>query len=220
MFLWPLFSGTGTASKPALDSEFQSIPILRSAVIVRIGELHGEGRGKTAVSVNTYLRCLKAFLKWCHEQEIVKEPFKLVWLKEEHKLLVTLTPEQITRIINWKPVGSAQSRLHALILTALDTGMRIHELPGLRRADVDFENFVLRVKGKGNKHPLVPMGIELRKCLYRYLSKHQFDHVLPTQGGTQLLQRNVLRDFKQLCGNLGITGVRLFVPYVSAYFCC
>ena len=94
----------------------------------------GKG-GNTAVSVNTYLRCVKGFLNWCREQEFVKEPFKLAWLKQEQKLLVTFTPEQITRIINWKPVGSAQPRLHALILTALDTGMRIHELLGLRRSD-------------------------------------------------------------------------------------
>ena len=52
------------------------------------------------------------------------------------------------------------------------------------------------------------MGIDLRKCLYRYLSKHNFDHVFPTQAGTELLQRNVLRDFKAACGKLGITGVR------------
>ena len=70
------------AFQPVLEAEFESMPALKAAVIQRIGELQKLGRGNKAVSVNTYLRCLKAFMKWAKEEQIVKELFKLSWLKE------------------------------------------------------------------------------------------------------------------------------------------
>jgi integrase/recombinase XerD len=142
-----------------------------TAAIKRIGELQAQGRGNKAVSVNTYLRCLKAFMNWCHEEQIVKEPFKLAWLKEEQKILATFSSQQIYRLVHWKPIHRSEARLHTVALTALDTGLRVSELLGLTRPDVDFQNATLRVKGKGNKHRLVPMSVELRKLLYRHLSK-------------------------------------------------
>jgi site-specific recombinase XerD len=153
------------AFQPALETEFDTIAALKRAVINRIDQLQSQGRGNKAVSINTYLRCLKAFLNWCRQEEIVKEPLKLCWLTEEQKILPTFSHDQISRIVHWKPVQHSQSRLHAIALTALDTGLRVNELVSLLRNDVDFQNFTLRVKGKGNKQRLVPMSIELRKVL-------------------------------------------------------
>jgi site-specific recombinase XerC len=42
----------------------------------------------------------------------------------------------------------------------------------LTRQNVDSDNLVLRVYGKGNKQCLVPISLELRKVLYLYLAKH------------------------------------------------
>jgi integrase/recombinase XerD len=67
---------------------------------------------------------------------------------------------------------------------------------------------VFRVRGKGNKHRLVPMSIELRKVLFRYHSQNPTDRMFCTARGTQPTQRNLLRDFKVFCGRLSITGVR------------
>src|SRR5438034_9289641 len=142
------------AFQPVLEAEFEATATFKAAVVQRIGELQAEGRGNKAVSVNTYLRCLKAFMAWAHEEQIVKEPFKLTWLKEEQKILSTFTPEHIRKLVHWKPIKRSDMRLHALALTALDTGLRVNELLCLTRSDVDFDNFVLRVKGKGNKQRL------------------------------------------------------------------
>lgn len=196
------------AFKPVLEAEYQSIRELRTAVVTRIGELRGEGRGNKGVSVNTYLRCLKAFLNWCFEEQIVKERVKLSWLKEEEKVLAPLRPEHIKRLVDYKPVQRSGMRLRAIILTALDTGLRLNELLGMLRNDVDFDNFCLRVKGKGNKERLIPMSVELRKILYRHLASHEYRLVFCTLQGKQMSKRNLLRDFKELAGLLGITGVR------------
>jgi site-specific recombinase XerD len=163
-------------------------------------------------SINDYIRGNKAFLRWCQEERIVKEPIKLSWLKEEQKVLATLSAEQVQRIIHWKPVGSNFMRAHAVCLTILDTGVRISECLNLSRPDLDFENMILRVLGKGNKHRLVPMSIELRKVLFRYCGKHEHQLAFSTRNGTRITTRNFQRDMKLMGKRLGLTGVR-FSPH-------
>ena len=180
------------AFKGALDTQDE--------VKQRIVELRQ--RGVKPVSVNTWLRCIKAYFLWQGKE------WKIGNLQEERKIIASFSPQQITRIIDWKPVKSSDLRLHTLVLTALDSGLRVNELLSLRRADVDLENLLFRVVGKGNKHRLVPMSVKLRKCLFRYLAKHNFDRAFPTHDGGKLGSRNLLRDFKIFCRRLDITGVR------------
>jgi site-specific recombinase XerD len=102
--------------------------------MARIQELREQGRGNKAVSINTYLRCFKAFLNWCHEEQILKEPIKLSWLKEEQKVLATFSPAHVSLLLNWKPIKDSQRRLHALVCLFLDTGLRLSEALGLTKA--------------------------------------------------------------------------------------
>jgi site-specific recombinase XerD len=178
----------------------------RPSVLKRIAELRD--RGVKPVSVNTYLRCLNAYFMWLHKEH-GKERVRIPKLKEEQKLLATLTSEQIKRIVNGKPVRRNETRARMAALTALSTGLRIQELLNLRRSDVDFEQLFLRVNGKGNKQRLVPMSIELRKLLFRYMSKNQFDRVFSTSRDTQPTPRNMARDLKAFCVRIGVSGVRL-----------
>jgi site-specific recombinase XerD len=196
------------AFAPVLSEPHQSTMAFKNAVVSRIRDLMAERRGNKAVSINTYLRCLKAFLRWAQEEGITREQIKLNWLKEEEKILATFSPEQLKRIVQWKATTRAGTRLHLLAITAIDTGLRIAELLSLSRADVDLESLVLHVKGKGNKHRLVPISMELRRRLYRHLAKHDDPLVFNTRTGGHLSQRDVLRDFKKLCRKLAIADVR------------
>jgi hypothetical protein len=49
--------------------------------------------------VNTYLRGLKAYIRWLLAEGQVKDVFKVQFLKTERKILATLTPEQVR--IRW-----------------------------------------------------------------------------------------------------------------------
>lgn len=61
----------------------------------------------------------------------------------------------------------------ALITFVLDTGVRVSEVAGLRMGDVDFENAVCRVVGKGSKERRVPVGRRARRELRRYLAQRR-----------------------------------------------
>ena len=108
----------------------------------------------------------------------------------------------------WASTAWISRASSASVMPALDTGLRVNELVSLLRNDVDFQNFTLRVNGKGNKHRLVPMSVELRKVVYRHLSKHNYPLVFCTLQGRKLSKRNLLRDFKELCVALRVVNVR------------
>jgi site-specific recombinase XerC len=53
------------AFQPVASRGHASTADFKAAVVKRIEELQASGRGNKDVSINTYLRCFKAFLRWC-----------------------------------------------------------------------------------------------------------------------------------------------------------
>ncbi|HYU38392.1 MAG TPA: tyrosine-type recombinase/integrase, partial [Acidimicrobiia bacterium] len=59
----------------------------------------------------------------------------------------------------------------AIVETLYATGVRISELVGLDRRDVDLEDGLVRVLGKGGKERIVPVGRSARDALSLYLDQ-------------------------------------------------
>ena len=182
----------------ALESE--------AAIKQRIVELRN--RGVSAISVNSWLRCINAYLRWKGLD------IKIPRLREEQKILATLNQNQVKRIVAMKPKGRNAVRAHTVALLILDGGYRISEVLGLLYEHCDFDNLVVKVRGKGNKHRLVPLSMEMRRVLYRYAARHSAPGRLlfGTRNNTEVTVRNFQRDFKQVGAKAGITGVR-FSPH-------
>jgi site-specific recombinase XerD len=98
-------------------------------------------------------------------------------MREEQKILPSFSQQELQRIISYKPKGFGQIRVHAVLLTLIDTGCRINELLTLKRDNVDFHNLLMKVMGKGRKERIISMSLELRKVLFKYLQKHEYDFV-------------------------------------------
>jgi integrase/recombinase XerD len=91
-------------------------------------------------------------------------------------------------------------------LFLLDTGCRISEALTLRVTEIDLENMLVTLDGKGRKQRVVPFSFELRKALFRYIKDfhRKTDSLLFANGTeTKLERHNVLRDVKLLCRRLG-----------------
>lgn len=170
------------------------------AINGRIVELRK--RGVKPVSVNTYLRAVKAYYLWQEKK------WEVGRLQEEHKVLKVFSTNHIQTFINWKAVSGGQRRLKTLILCAADSGMRVDELLGLRRENVNLDALTFLVQGKGNKQRFVPMSIEFRKFLYRHMTSHEHALIFCTKEGRKLMQRNLHRDFNVICKRLRIKDVR------------
>jgi integrase/recombinase XerD len=120
------------------------------------------------VSCNTYIRAMNAFCRWLHDEGHHANRLELPLLKLEKRVLQTLTDDQINALLSWKPKRFDHSRLHALIALVLDTGVRIEEALTVRVSNVDCDNLLVTVFGKGRKERRVPFSFELRKVLYRW----------------------------------------------------
>jgi integrase/recombinase XerD len=59
-------------------------------------------------------------------------------------------------------------RDRAILLVLLDTLIRVSELVGLDAEDVDLDEGLIRVRGKGGKERLVPFGMTVGQALRRY----------------------------------------------------
>jgi integrase/recombinase XerD len=164
------------------------------------------------ITVNDYIRAFNAFLRWAFDEGHIAELIRLDYLKEEQRLIETLTGDHVQRLLPWKPRTFAEKRLQALIYLLLDTGLRISEALSIRREDLDLDNMLVTVRGKGNKYRAVPFSFEMRKVLFRWSQTHSFPLLFPNIRGCNVNLRHLLRDFKWLQQQVGISGVR-FSPH-------
>lgn len=189
-----------------LPSENPSLEDVRAAVM-RMRE-----KGLKETGVNTVLRCVNAYLHWntgsdrrcgagCTHVRVPK-------LKEPRTVMPTFTEAQAKQLIGWKPRNRYERRLHLAVLLLLDTGCRVTEALSLRVRDVDLDNLLVTLDGKGRKQRVVPISMELRRILYRYckdFARTADGLLFATRDETMVARRNVLREVKQLCLDLGFT---------------
>ncbi len=160
-------------------------------------------KGLKATGCNSAIRAINAYLKWNGS------PLKIPQMKEPQIVLPTFTAAQVQGLIAWKPRGFYQRRLYLLVLVLLDTGCRITEALTLRVHDIDMDNLLVTMDGKGRKQRVVPFSFELRKVLHRFIaddSRKPDLLLLASRNETKLGRRVMLRDVKLLCKRLG------FVP--------
>ena len=80
-------------------------------------------------SLNDYIRAVNAFLRWAKEEGYLPELVRLDYLKEEQKLIATLSAQQVKNDRpDWKPVGFCKKRLHtcAVSFSMPDSALKKH----------------------------------------------------------------------------------------------
>src|SRR5204863_9242998 len=89
--------------------------------------------------------------------------------------------EQVERLLD--APGDADllsARDKAMLEVLYSSGIRVSELVDLEMADMDLQEGVLRVRGKGRKDRLTPIGSQAIKALQRYFELRTGD--LRSQG--------------------------------------
>jgi len=108
----------------------------------------------------------------------------------------------------WKPQthNFYHRRLHLLALLLLNTGCRISEALHLRVRDIDLDDLLVTLGGKGRKERVVPFSFALRQGFFRYIrdqGRRADSLLLAARAETTLSRDNVRRDVKQFCKQLG-----------------
>jgi integrase/recombinase XerD len=193
-----------------LDTDAPSQEDLKAAVMrMRL-------KGLKATGCNSAIRALNSYVHWASAGLDVKcspacrHP-KIAQLKEPQCVLPTFSDKQIRLLVEWKPKGTIERRLLLIVLCLLDTGARIGEVLKLRVSDLNLDDLLVTLDGKGRKQRIVPFSFELRKALHRYITdfnRKPESLLFATSGETELGRRNTLRDVKVLCNSLGFTPPR------------
>ena len=126
----------------------------------------------------------------------------------------SLSERDVETLLAAPPVGDPLGCRDRTMLEVLyATGLRVSELVRLRHAQVNLNQGVVRVVGKGNRERLVPLGAEALEWLRRFeqdargeiLGAQQTEFLFPTRRGTAMTRQAFWGLLKRHARVAGIT---------------
>lgn len=155
-----------------LDAEDIDLSLLSEAELeayfaqLRLGQLAASSVARALSSVRGWLGFL------VEERYLANDPSaRLRGSRRGRSLPKPLSEEEVSRLLDSIPGGRAVDlRDRALLEILYGTGARVSEIVGVRLEDLDFDEELILVTGKGSKQRLVPMGATLKSVLRQYLS--------------------------------------------------
>lgn len=116
---------------------------------------------------------LRSFYKWIHRQNLIStNPMLLIRTpKQAKRLPKSISVEQIEQLLAAPNSNNTLgSRDRAILETLYSTGVRVSELVGLNRRDLDEIGEALIVRGKGRRERMVPLGSHALNAIRLYIS--------------------------------------------------
>ena len=135
-----------------------------------VAALAGEGRAASSVARAVY--ALKVYFRFLVLEDVLaSDPSeRLEAPRAGRHLPDVLSVPEIEALLRAVPLDEAGSRRDRAILELLyGCGLRVSELIGLRTRDLDPDEGLVLVRGKGSKERLVPVGAAARLAVRRYL---------------------------------------------------
>lgn len=125
-------------------------------------------KGLSEVYINTILKNIRSFFKYCQEENYCTNVAKKVnWLKEGKTVIKTFEDKEIKKMLEvYSYKTYIQGRNKCIMAILIDTGIRNFELCSLTRLDV--RETVIYIQGKGNKERVVPISPMLKKIMIKY----------------------------------------------------
>ena len=159
-----------------LDKSLTFDVLSESDISSLIGALTSGGLAPS--SINRFLSSLKGFYKYCALEYSIASPMADInQFKIARKLPKALSVEEISRLIDStdNPADPQSLRDRAMLEILYGTGARVAELVGIDISDVSKDTFdgeeitILKLRGKGSKERLVPIGKYALVALENYL---------------------------------------------------
>ena len=197
-----------TACELGIESENLTVDQV-DIYIVRsfLGELTDQGMERKSMARK--LSSLRAFFKFlCREGVLQKNPVqRIATPKLGRKLPQFLFLEQVEKLLQTPDCTTLLGVRDQMILELLyGSGLRVSELAGLNRKDVDFESSLLRVRGKGSKERIVPLTKYALDAIQAYLlmREDQERALLLNYQGSRLSTRSIRRVLDKLALEAGL----------------
>ncbi|MBI4368554.1 MAG: tyrosine recombinase XerC [Candidatus Omnitrophica bacterium] len=129
-------------------------------------------------TVSRKLACLKSFFKYLTREHLVENnpASGIATPKKERRLPSFLEMKEVEHLLE-STVGDSweMKRNRAILETLYSSGIRVGELVGLNLEDVDLLSGLVKVRGKGKKERIVPLGSCAAKAIKEYLDVLSMD---------------------------------------------
>jgi integrase/recombinase XerC len=164
-------------------------------------------------SIYDYYRTIKRFFNWLIEEELLKVSpmLKIKPPKVEQRVIVPFSPTHLRSLLRLcNPTTFCGLRNRAIILTFVDTGVRLKEMWAMKVEDIDFDRGIIKVHGKGAKERVVGIVQNTQKALLQYLLNRDDTHpcVWVTEEHKPLALAGLAQVFKTLKNRAGFKDVR------------
>ena len=125
----------------------------------------------------------------------------------------TLSEEEVDSLLNApntdEPLGH---RDRAMLEVLYATGLRVSELINLKQSQINFNQGVFRIIGKGDRERLIPLGEESQRWLNNFIDgprmeillERQTDYLFPTRRGDRMTRQAFWHIIKRYAAKSGI----------------
>lgn len=133
--------------------------------------------------------------------------------KLEKKLPTYLTNEEIAKLFNIRLTKPVDYRNKAILEVMYATGARISEVINLELNQIDFEECIIRVVGKGKKERIIPLDDVAIDALDNYINNYRpfliknetCNYVFLNKNGKKISRQMIFKILKNLANKAGIT---------------
>ena len=146
------------------------------------------------------LSSFRRFFRYLVREGVVREDptAQIAMPKIGRSLPKSLTEEEVEALLSAPLVSDPLgNRDRAMLEVLYATGLRVSELVNLRHGQVNINQGVIRILGKGNRERLIPLGEEAMRWLTEFangarseiLLERQTDYLFPTRRGDRMTRQ-------------------------------
>ena len=166
------YESGGTSTAVAMEVQAEILSVTAATIREFLVVLHN--RNYSRATTARKLATLRSFYKFLVRRGYLQSsPVAVIRTpKQEKRLPKFLEAEQIDALFE-APDRSTLLGLRdwAMLEVMYSTGVRVSELVGLDVTDVDFDEAVLHIRGKGRRERLSPVGQQAMDAIKQYLAK-------------------------------------------------
>lgn len=207
---WAKEQGITTAEQITLD-------VVRNYRLHLNRKVTMDGEQLKHITQNYYVIALRGMLTYLGKRGVATlSPEKVELSRQEERKVDFLEPDEVRRLIEGVSGSDINSlRDRAMVTTLFSTGLRVSELAGLNRENINVERGEFAVRGKGKKIRVVFLDQVAKKAISEYLhARADIEEALflNHRSSTRLTVRQIQRILKHYAAKAGI--VKRVTPHV------